>query len=576
MAMDISWDTAQIRRVCQAVFDALRAFLILENKPLAGKKEAVDYFIGRYDGFEELEAIFLSYTDPASVANVADLVLDAHAMVRHLFYRASAREYSDRVVLINTPSSVLPHPRDDYLSRDPNMPLGLVCLCSYCRERGQSVSILDAYAENLGALSVIDRLFEGVSDLPKVIAMNCSSPNIHIAHAIAKYAKRIAPDMTVVCGGPHASLAPEHTLGTGNVDYVVVGEGESPFANLVDLVFRGHREDVPDVPGIATMLGKSLVVQENPEVLDMAELPLPAFDALPLDRYFTARRRIYLHATRGCSYACIFCSVPKCWPGAVRVMPMAQLVTQIVDCQSRYSATEFQIVDDNFSHRGGLIIRDFIANLKKAGVRIRWKCQARADQLDGELIDMMAESGCFEIDLGIESGSSRIQAYIRKNLDLDATRAVVERVHRNGIFSKAFFMTGFPDESYEEIGETINYSIQLKQAGLDDVAFFPVMPFPGTEIAERAGRSVLQGAVIDEVDVFDTTWEGVRLRKYCAKPEISLNPRFTPDQLRLLVRFAYQMFDLGQPIANLEAQFKTYIAFEQDGVHGSSALSSAV
>lgn len=567
----VSWDAAQIRQVCQAVFDAVRAFLVLESQPRVGKLEAAEHFQNAYPGYEELLPIYRCYQRPSDVGSVAELLLDAYAVVRHLTIRSSLLESADRILLVNTPSSLMPHPRDDYLERDPNMPLGLVCVASYCRERGHSVSILDAYAENMGALSTVDGVFANTTAVPRIVGFNCSSPNVHIVHQIALYLKRVSPDIILVCGGPHATLAPEHTLSHGLVDYVVQGEGEQTFVELVKRIFDGERAE--GMPGVAVMRGGTVIAGPCRERLDLADIPLPDFNLLPLEeRYFQGRRRLYLNATRGCDRNCVFCSVPQCWQGGVRQTPMPLFVEQVQRCQQAYGASEFQIVDDNFSHKKGAIIRDFMSALDYAGVSLQWKCQARADQLSSDVIKLMALHGCFEIDLGVESGSPRLQEYMRKKLDLDSTVEVVRHIHDGGIACKAFFMLGFPAETYSEIAETINYSLRLKEAGLQDVAFFPVMPFPGTEIAAMTGTTVHQGAIIDEADILDSSFEGRHLRKYSAKPEVSLNENFTPDELRLLVRFAYQMFNAGQRVTDLQGSFQSYVAVEEEGFYGGSPV----
>ena len=125
-------------------------------------------------------------------------------------------------------------------------------------------------------------------------------------------------------------------------------------------------------------------------------------------------------------------------------------------------------------------------------LRFTWKCQARADQLDAELVAAMAKSGCFEIDLGIESGDVEIQRYIRKNLNLKRTLDTVASIRNHGMVCKAFFMLGFPNESHAQIAETINFAVELSVTGY--VAFFPVMPFPGTEISAVTGKVVFQVA----------------------------------------------------------------------------------
>jgi hypothetical protein len=180
----------------------------------------------------------------------------------------------------------------------------------------------------------------------------------------------------------------------------------------------------------------------------------------------------------------------------------------------------------------------------------------------------MAQSGCFEIDLGIESGDAEIQKYIRKNLNLKRTIEMVASIRHQGMVCKAFFMLGFPEETHTQIAETINFAIELKRSGLSDVAFFPVMPFPGTEISAVTGKVVFQGAIIDDVYTHERSFSAHRLRKYSAKPEISLNERFTPDGLRLLGKFAYGRFELSTEVKDLKSELDRFVQLEESALYG--------
>lgn len=486
--------------------------------------------------------------------------LEAAMMQRH---RSSIEKpIAQEVLLVNTPPSLVPHPGDDYLSYDHNMPLGLVCVASYLVERGYSISILDSYAENLGVFATVDRIFSGAT-LPRVIGFNSSSPNIHIVHKIASYIKRLRADIVIVCGGPHASLATEHTLSTGGLDYAVVGEGEIPFFNLIRSLFEGPNSPSVEIPGVFSRQSGKVSGRMNNTFVDLAIMPVPRLDLLPLNRYFAISRRIYIHTSRGCAFRCIYCSVPECWGRSVRQIPGDVIRSQVNELLTRYKPVELQIVDDNFSHENGKFIRAFCGMRIEENWPVKWKCQVRADLLDKATIEMMSKTGCFEVDLGIESGNPQIQQYIRKNLDLAKTLNTISLINKLGISTKAFFMLGFPEETYIQLTDTINYSVELKNSGLKDVAFFPVMPFPGTEISKVTGKTVFQGAVIDDINVYEQTFAGYRLRKYSAKPEMSLNANFSPETLRLLVKFAYQHFNDGVLVKNLKPEFEDFVEGEK-------------
>ncbi|MCP4344358.1 MAG: B12-binding domain-containing radical SAM protein [Desulfobacterales bacterium] len=561
----IANDQNQLRKVSQSVYDAIRAYLLLVGTPIADKESSCDVLINEFPEFSEAKFIYNAYLNPNTVINVASFIIDSLALVKHLHYRTQKRELANQVLLINTPSTILPHPRDDYLKFDNNMPLGIVCIASFLNDKGIETKILDSYAENLGVLETIDRIYIN-RKIPKIIGLNTCSPNIHIVHKIAKYIKRISKDVIIICGGAHATLAKEHTLSTGDIDYIVSGEGELSSYQLSLEIFGDSQKEIK-IPGIFYKHENKILGIEKNETIDLELLPLHNFSLLPIERYFSVKKRLYIHSSRGCAFNCIYCSVPKCFGKKVSLISINTLVKHIIELKKKYQPEEFQIVDDNFSHKKGKIIEEFCDCLINDGIKIKWKCQARADQLNKNIIDKMAEAGCFEIDMGIETGNVEIQKYIRKNLDLERSKQIVLWISKCHIYSKAFIMLGFPNESLKQIEETINYSISLKENGLNDVAFFPVMPFPGTELSNMTGKTVFQGAIIDDFEIHERSFSSQRLKKYSAKPEISLNSLFTPDSLRLMVKFAYNCFNRGSRVINIEEEYNAFLNLEEGGLY---------
>lgn len=73
---------------------------------------------------------------------------------------------------------------------------------------------------------------------------------------------------------------------------------------------------------------------------------------------------------------------------------------------------------------------------------------------------------------------------------------------------------------------------------------------------------------MDEIDVYERSFAAHRLRKYAAKPEVSLNDLLTPEELRLLVKFAYQRFDQASQVTSLENEFREYCSVEDQFAYG--------
>ena len=564
----VVFDPVQVREIGQAVFDAARALLVVSEKAEINKREACAAVTAISPAFDDINRIYEGYLNTAAVINVPTFIADALALVKHMAYRAKAAPVTESVLLVNIPSTVMPHPLDDVVGFDANMPLGLVCIASFLLQHQVPVSILDAYAHNLSASGVVDEVANG-KGLPRIVGLNSASPNINVVFAVAKYLKRINKDIIVVCGGSHATLAPFHTMACPHVDAVVVGEGEKPFLEFCRKVLNARQKGSFSIPGIFERdTAGVLQGTSNPNDFPMVQLPRPRFDLLPLEEvYFRKRKRLYLHTTRGCRFRCIYCSVHNFWGGTVKGIPIDVLFDHLTFLLETFRPDEVQIVDDNFSDRHGARIAEFCQQIKERQLVFRWKCQVRADQVTPEHVRLMGESGCFEVDVGIESGNPEIQRQIKKGLKLDQARSLVSALRSHKMVSKAFFMLGFPDESDDQLGETINFAVELKSLGLSDVAFFPTMPFPGTQLAEVArklcGREVLQGAVMDNTILRDHSFATHRLRKYSARPEVSVNKNFTPQELRYLAKFAYERFESGKRVLDLREEFRAYVEQEE-------------
>lgn len=569
----VVFDPAQLREIGQAVFDAARALLVVSQKPEINKREVCAAVTAITPAFDDITRIYEGYLNTAAVINVPAFIADALTLVKHMAYRAKAVPVTESVLLVNIPATVMPHPLDDVVGFDANMPLGLVCIASFLQQHHIPVEILDAYAHNLSASGVIDEIAKG-KGLPRIVGLNSASPNINVVFALAKYLKRINKDIRVVCGGSHATLAPAHTLAFPHVDAVVAGEGEQPFLEFCRQVLHARKTGPFLIPGIYERDGTGVLQGiPNPNDFPMAQLARPRFDLLPLEEvYFRKRKRLYLHTTRGCRFRCIYCSVHNFWGGTVKAIPMDVLFDHLTFLLERFKPDEVQIVDDNFSDRHGARITEFCQQVKERQLAFKWKCQVRADQVTPEHVRLMGEAGCFEVDVGIESGNLEMQHRIKKGLKLDQARSLVSALCFNKMVSKAFFMLGFPDESDTQLGDTINFAVELKSLGLSDVAFFPTMPFPGTQLAEvvrkLCGREVLQGAVMDDTIIRDHSFANHRLRKYSARPEVSVNSNYTPQELRYLAKFAYERFESGKRVADLREEFRGYVEQEEELVYG--------
>jgi len=152
---------------------------------------------------------------------------------------------------------------------------------------------------------------------------------------------------------------------------------------------------------------------------------------------------------------------------------------------------ELHLIDDcfNFSAERALSILNGILE-RGLDLKLAFPNGIRGDRLPDLLLDTMKRAGVYKINIGIESGSPRVQKIIRKGLSLDAIRDGVARAAARGIFTHGFFMMGFPDETEDDLNQTIEFA---RSSDLHTAGFALLSPFPGTEVyrmAEQAGRIV--------------------------------------------------------------------------------------
>jgi radical SAM superfamily enzyme YgiQ (UPF0313 family) len=287
----------------------------------------------------------------------------------------------------------------------------------------------------------------------------------------------------VVAGGPHATFSPEEVL--RHCDAVVIGEAESVWADLLDDAERGELRRI-----------------YRGEPLPLNKLPTPRYDLLP-DRFFVRR---VVQATRGCPFACSFCTVPTINPG-FRMRPVSDVIEDI-----RYDRFKHwwqrKVVwfwDDNLTAN-----RPYIKELLEAMVPLKrwWLTQASMDiAKNGELLDLMAKSGCIGVFFGIESfGDESLKAANKRQNRVDYYRECIEAVHKRGIAVMAGFIAGFDGDTPQSIEAMAH---RLYEIGVD-VPFLSVLtPYRGTPLYDQLAQEgrLLQDRGWDFYNGYNVTFQ---------------------------------------------------------------------
>ncbi|MCL5276764.1 MAG: B12-binding domain-containing radical SAM protein [Deltaproteobacteria bacterium] len=323
---------------------------------------------------------------------------------------------------------------------------------------------------------------------PDIVGISAITLEAELMHHIARTVKRVSAGIPVIAGGPHATIFHDEILADDAVDIAVIGEGEETFIELLDVL--DHKSGLSSVHGIAYKEGSRPIKTPLRKLIDdLDTLPFPAWDDIDRENYAhvksssVARIGPYmpLFTSRGCPFHCTYCH--NIFGKQFRSRSVSNVLGEVDTLVKRYGIRDFEIMDDisNFnSQRFKCILRGIIS--MNQGIRLTFPSGIRADIADEELIGLMGQAGTKELTVAIESASSRIQKLIKKNLDIEKVKDTIDRAAEAGIFVKGNFMIGFPDETEEEIVQTIDFACNSK---LHVAAFFIVVPFEGTELTEQ-------------------------------------------------------------------------------------------
>src|SRR5260370_6486378 len=163
-----------------------------------------------------------------------------------------------------------------------------------------------------------------------------------------------------------------------------------------------------------------------------------------------------LEAGRGCPFACSFCSTNDFFRRRFRIKSPQVLVEQMSSIKSTYGIDTFDLIHDMFTVDRKKVV-SFCEAVDESGEELYWGCSARTDCIDDNLIDLMAQNGCVGFFFGIDTGSDRMQALIHKRLNLADAAERIKRTNRRGIRHTVSLITGFPDETKEDLRDTIKF-----------------------------------------------------------------------------------------------------------------------
>ncbi|MDD5021375.1 MAG: radical SAM protein [Endomicrobiaceae bacterium] len=384
-----------------------------------------------------------------------------------------------KILLINPPILSLNPVISSLFFNSP--PLGILYIAAVLEKNEIDVQVIDAALERLSISSLIDKvlLYE-----PDIVGITSTTFSFSSAKELAKQIKIAKPDIKIVIGGSHVSAVPEDVLSNECFDFGVIGEGELTFLELIQNINQ-NSNFLKDIEGIVYRDGNSNIIQTPPRPLieNLDILPFPARHLVPIHKYKPQPNdkrdipKISLISSRGCPYQCIFCG-KSVFGTSYRSFSAKYIIAEMKYVMEQFGAKDIAFVDSLFMvslERVKGICQEILEN----NLKISWTCTIRANVIKEKyILQLMKDSGCWRIRIGIESGSEKILKLIKKEIDLSHLQKVVAWADEIKLQPKGFFMIGHFTENINTIKESITLA---KSLPLKDITLQINTPLPNTE-----------------------------------------------------------------------------------------------
>lgn len=333
---------------------------------------------------------------------------------------------------------------------------------------------------------------------PTVVGISAKTQNFASAKRVAAIVKGIDPNILVILGGPHVTMAgPEVLDTTPEIDLAVLGEGEETLVELLHQI--EHQHPLTDVPGILLRnAGQIHRTPQRPFAPDLDAMPFPADVAektlLHYERFPKTAFR-YIFATRGCPYTCTFCGSMAMWGRKVRFRSVTNVVAEVQKLQQR-GIRNIHFDDDTFGVKKSHLLT-LCAALEQECPGLQFSCETSVNLIDPETVTALRKAGCVIMLLGVESGDEGMLKEIKKNITVPQITKAVTLLRRHGgpyLRIHAFFMVGFPEETEATMRATMRFMTTL---AVDQVILSIFTPYPGLPLFEQCQKLGLIGDSFD-------------------------------------------------------------------------------
>lgn len=373
-------------------------------------------------------------------------------------------------------------------------------LAGYLRKRGFSVSLLDAEAEGLSHEETAEIVTEMKPLLSAVVVSgtnpSASTMNMTGAGQIISHIRKKDPNMKTILGGLHPSALPQKTMMEEETDFLFQGEGFYTLPFLIDsLRFKTEKYNIP---GLWYKQNGRINSNPVPPVMkDLKELPVPAWDLLPMKKYRAhnwhcldniENRQPYgiLYTSLGCPFKCTFCCINSIFGNhMIRYRPTPDVIEDLDLLVTRYGIKNIKIMDEMFGLHEKRVTELCDAIIRK-GYDLNIWAYARLNTVTPRMLSKMKQAGINWVAYGFESGSKKVIEDVHKGYEIETVKKIVQMTYDNGIRIGANFIFGLPEDDYVSMNETLQLMMDINAEWAN---IYCAMAYPGSELYHTAIRN---------------------------------------------------------------------------------------
>lgn len=387
-------------------------------------------------------------------------------------------------------------------------PVWAALMATHARRQGFSVQIVDANACWLSPQQAAAQAADMAPRLAVVVVYghnpSASTQTMPAAGEIVTSFKELAPDTPTLFVGSHPAALPQRTLAEEDVDYVCAGEGPVTVAEML-YAMRDGTLDPSRIRGLWYRGGDGRPARTAPAPLVMdldAEMPALAWDLLPMEQYRAHNWQCFggldrqpyasLYTTLGCPFSCSFCCIQAPFrdgeqalgykKNSYRFWDPRLVVDQLEHLVTEYGVRNVKIDDEMFVlHRRH--VEGICDGIIQRGLDLNIWAYARVQSIKPDLMEKMKRAGINWLCLGVESGSPRVLADVRKKYKQENVYRVMDEIRAAGIHVIANYLVGLPEDDLESMQQTVDLAVELN---CEFTNIYCAMAYPGSALYDEA------------------------------------------------------------------------------------------